>query len=195
MDGLVTFDHAMAWRRCVRSVRLRAMRLLDLQLWCMGCDARHEPSLLLQYGFVRRRPPRVGMGGSEYARTDNVRQLTVWGYGVHLGHEGKPGVFVKRFAFAPCYTASGFFPMECWHVNAWKQVRPPKEPHEIDSTRDRLMELCDELVGYEQWVLEHIGFTYRSQCLRNWHKEALCPAGQIAQEWKSLKQSMEQLNE
>ena len=176
-----------AYSTLLKSVRMRALRLLDLQLWCLGRDVRHPNNLLLRYGFERRRPPEKTSGGSEYVLSlQNRATLTLWGYGVHLAHPRESGLFLKRYGFAPRWTAPGFIPAQRWHVNTWKQSRAPRTPGETREVTVRLTELAAWFADYERWVVDQTGSSYRERVLDQWHKEAVVPANAIAQSWEEL---------
>ncbi len=176
-----------AYSTLVRSIRMRALRLLDLQLWCMGRDVRHLDNLLLRYGFERRRPPEKINGGSEYVlHLPDEGHLTLWGYGVHIAHPGESGLFLKRYGFAPRWTAPGFVPAQCWHVSAWKRARTPRTTEESREVTARLSELAAWIAEYERWILHQTGLAYRERVLDQWHKESVVPANAIAQSWEEL---------
>lgn len=174
--------------QCLRAVRVRASRLLDLQLWCLGQDVRREGNLLLAYGFTKNRPPEKTPGSSEYSsRLAPDTTLTVWGYGMHLAqgaHQG--GLFLRRFGFAPRHTPAGFMPQDCWHIKAWKRVRPPRTIKEELDTLQALSKLTYALSQYEQWVIDEIGVDYRVRNLAQWHRRPIVPADAIASSWSEL---------
>lgn len=175
------------WNRRVRAARTRALRLLDLQLWCLGRDVAQANNLLLQFGFTRRRADKPEQGGSEYAwTTPNGHVLTAWGYGVHLAHPKEGGLFLKRFTFAPRWTPPGYVPHGCWHVQAWKRVRPPRTPAEADTIQQRIAELATYFAAYERWITAHTNPTYRQQVVAQWHKQAIVPADQLATAWMDI---------
>ncbi len=174
--------------QCLRAVRVRAARLLDLQLWCLGQDVRREGNLLLTYGFSKNRPPEKTSGSSEYAvRIAPDTTLTVWGYGMHLAqgdHQG--GLFLRRFGFAPRHTQPGYVPQDCWHVKSWKRVRPPRTPKEELDTLQALSKLADAFAQYEQWVVEQMSLDYRGRNLAQWHRRPIVAADAIASSWAEL---------
>ncbi len=171
----------------VSPVRRMALRLLDLQLWCMGRDVRHEGNMLLRYGFTHRRPPDAAHGGSEYAlHLPSQHTVTLWGYGVHLAHPDEGGLFLKRYAFAPRWTPPGCVPAQCWHVQAWKQARAPRTPSESLETAARLGEIAAWFATYETWIIRHTDLAYRKRTLDQWHKESVAPAEAIASSWTEL---------
>lgn len=171
----------------LRAVRVRASRLLDLQLWCLGQDVRQKPNLLLAYGFTKNRPPEKTPGSSEYAvRLAPDMTLTVWGYGVHLARTHQCGLFLRRFGFAPRHTLAGYVPRDCWHVKAWKRARPPRTSAEELDTLDALATLANAFAQYEQWVIERVGMDYRIRNLAQWHRRPIVPADAIASTWDEL---------
>jgi len=172
----------------LRVVRVRALRLLDQQLWCLGRDVRAEGNLLLRYGFMRRRPPDPAAGGSEYVWRDAASGVcvTLWGYGVHLAQAREAGLFLKRYAFAPRWTPPNWIPSSRFHVSAWKKARGPRTPEEADALMHRLVELSRWFARYETWISEQCPANYRADCLSQWHKEAITPPDRIAEEWMRL---------
>jgi hypothetical protein len=172
----------------VRVVRVRALRLLDQQLWCLGRDVCANGNLLLRYGFTRHRPPDPAGGGSEYAWRDEASNVcvTMWGYGVHLAHAREAGLFLKRYSFAPRWTPPDWIPCARFHVNAWKKARGARTPEEADALARRLIDLSHWFARYETWIAEVCPATYRADCLSQWHKEAITPPDRIAEEWTHL---------
>jgi len=176
-----------AYGRRIRSVRVRALRLLDQQLWCLGRDVCEHGNLLMRYGMTRRRPPDAGAGSSEYAWDDGAGfRVTFWAYGVHVMRAGEAGVFLKRYAFAPRLTRPGAAPRGCWQVQAWKRARAPRTTEDMRLACARLAALGEWCARYEAWVTAEVGVDYRNDCLQRWHKEALTPPDAIADEWEKI---------
>lgn len=172
----------------LRPVKVRALRLLDLQLWCWGRDVRHpEGNLLLRNGFQRERPPKTTAGSSAYhLRTAGGLELTLWGYGIHARRPNEPGVFLKRFGFAPRWTPASTNTTRHRHVQDWKHARAPRHDEEQLLILSLLRDLTDWIAQYENEINDAIGLGWREQCLRNWHKEACVPATALASAWAEL---------
>ena len=172
----------------IGDVRVHALRLLDLQLWCWGCDVRTaDRNFLRAYGCERRQPPARGVGGSEYAwqGADGLR-VTLWGYGVHVTRPAESGLFLRRFGFSPRWTAPGYVPHGCWHVQSWKKARAPRSLDEQAASLTRLHDLCAWIAAYETWLASQAESAWRMHCLGKWHKEAVVPADALIKAWLRL---------
>jgi hypothetical protein len=175
------------FNRRVASIRLRALRLLDLQLWCLGCDVRCSTNWLKVYGFVQHRLPQGRPGSPEYVwQQDPDHRLSVWGYGMHWASRAEAGLFLRRHAFAPRVTARGFAPAGLWRVEQWSKARAPRDVAEYQILLAHLVRLTRALSRYEAWLARTAPQEYRARCLHHWHKESLVPADQISQAWEEL---------
>lgn len=83
--------------------RQRAETLLDQQFWCWGQDVRYPGgNLLLDYGFVRQRPPAGQRGSSAYTLAPTPgRHLVLRGFGLSYAADGVGNLFLPRYGFAP----------------------------------------------------------------------------------------------
>ena len=173
--------------RLLSPIRLRGLRLLDLQLWCFGRDVKSGGDLLQQYGFEKHRlPPRVA-GSPEYVfEVSREHRLTVWGYGIHWSavHEG--GLFLRRHAFSPRWTVPGHPPHGRWHVDLWRKARSPRTEVECETLLRHLGNLTSALADYEEWIQRTRPPEYRVDCLDRWHKESIVPATELASAWREL---------
>ena len=173
--------------RLLSPIRLRGLRLLDLQLWCLGCDVKTGGDLLQQYGFEKHRLPHRTAGSPEYVlEVSEEHRLTVWGYGMHWSaiHEG--GLFLRRHAFSPRWTTPGHPPHGQWHVGLWRKARAPRTGDECTTLLRHLQALASSVAEYEEWIMRTRPPEYRANCLDRWHKESIVPAAGIATAWQQI---------
>lgn len=172
----------------LRLVKLRALRLLDLQLWCWGRDVQYaEGNLLISNGFRRIRPPEHSAGSSAYhLRTAAGLELTLWGFGVHARRPDEAGLFLKRFGFSPRWTSASTDTTRHWHIQDWQRARAPRNDEEQRLILSRLHDLTAWIACYEETIAETTPPGWREHCIRDWHKEACVPASALAHAWAEL---------
>lgn len=173
--------------RLLSPIRLRGLRLLDLQLWCFGCDVKSGGDLLQQYGFKKHRlPPRMA-GSPEYVFENSPEhRFSVWGYGMHWSAVNEGGLFLRRHAFSPRWTIPGHPPVGRWHVGLWNKARAPRTREECGAILRHLVALATALAEYEEWIVRMRPSEYREDCIDRWHKESIVPATAIASAWRDL---------
>lgn len=186
MNDSLTME-PMSLNRLLSPLRLRGLRLLDLQLWCFGCDVKAGGDLLQQYGFEKHRlPPRVA-GSPEYVfEVSPDHRFSVWGYGMHWSAVNEGGLFLRRHAFSPRWTAPGHPPLGRWHVDLWRKARSPRTSEECGTLLRHLVALAMTLAKYEEWIARTRPPEYRADCLNRWHKESIVPAAAIASTWQEI---------
>jgi len=173
------------WAR--KDLRRRAVALLDQQLWCWGRDvARPAGNVLLELGMFRYRSTGPGPGRTAYtgrAADDSV--VWLWGFGLLFCLPNLGGVFLRRYKFDPLLIA-----------------RPPGHPvhapeHLVGLTRpttarqrvvaNALVRAAAEWVaGYEHWIAETLGTSYRGAALASRDKPTAVPAPEMARAWEHL---------
>lgn len=187
MNTKTAIEMGSSITRLLKPVHLKALRLLDQQLWCLGRDVAHPANFLLRYGFERRRPEQREAGSSEYIWQDAEGwRVTCWGYGIHFADPNNAGCFLRRYTFAPRWTKPGFFPNARWTVHAWKSTRGPQTGTETVEVLTRLVEGTQWLANYEAWVNTEAPKGYRADCIERWSKEASVPADEMASAWQEL---------
>ena len=153
----------------------RGRTLLHQQCWLWGQDIRRpEGNLLLLYGFERLHPPAGCSGSSQYNLTcASGATLSLWGFSFFYG--SSDGIFVNRFDFVPRAAE----PTKRWrHVDEPNTLpRAPLDAHLPAALR--------WIAGYERWVLEGFGLSYRRRCLATWPSPALLSEA-LPNEWDNL---------
>ena len=81
----------------------KGQELLHRQCWNWGRDIeRRDGNLLLEAGFLQRRPPEGEAGSSCYTLAlPGSDSLMLWGFGLLYGMPRKGCVFLNRYQFAP----------------------------------------------------------------------------------------------
>lgn len=154
-------------------------RLINLQMWCFGCDIRRpEGNLLIEYGFTRERPCETTCGSSRYAKdTKSGMSLSIWGFGLLLTDESS-ALYLRRFTRVPKVLFGRFDTTRIHKPHAMSKFREPTTRSEIEQGRRLLYALREELVCYEHYVAHRASdlFTTRrlvtapkgSDYLRGW---------------------------
>ena len=166
--------------------------LLDRQCWNWGRDiVRPEGNLLLEAGFLRRRPPAGEAGSNCYTLAlPDGDSLMLWGFGLIYGTPRQGGVYLNRYQFQP-----DWLPSETVHVPIWKPDRiptaqtPPSPRVPVDLTVAAIRRIAD----YEEWVLARCGLEYRRAVLRHWKRRSerrLSPQT-VPQAWRALADAIE----
>jgi hypothetical protein len=170
----------------------RGAELLHQQCWCWGQDLRRvEGNLLLQYGFERTRPPEGMAGSSRYRLRGPDFDVTLWGFGVAYRREPCGAIYVNRYCFVPRW-----LPLETpidgiWRAEAMAATRRPGTRREVRRSRRLLQSLLRWMAGYEKWVLQTAGLSYRQRSLSQWTKTDI-PAERMALEWELLARHVEE---
>jgi hypothetical protein len=158
--------------------------LLHQQCWCWGCDIRRpEGNLLLQYGFVRLRPPRPDSGSSRYTlRIGDRTKLHLWGFGA-AWQEGEDATFVARYEFQPVMLRK-----ECLAGDIWVRDQlffHSPEPRRQWKSLAHAACFSRFNAGYERWVLRTAGLAYRREVLAQWDHFSVS-AEEFAAAWECL---------
>lgn len=160
--------------------------LLDQQIWSWGCDVeRVEGNLLLQFGFSRRRP-LPGQGGcSQYSIAWGTGEIRLWGWGV-LYRATDFCLFLRRYQFAPLRWRGRRLRARITQPAELTGLKPPGRRAEFRRAQTRLAELCLWIAGYERWVINACGPSYRENCLARWPKPVGAHAYQMAEAWETI---------
>jgi hypothetical protein len=142
-------------------------RLINLQMWCFGCDIRRqESSLLTSYGFTKTRPPATIHGSTRYSRTRNSGySIHLWGFGMIIA-DGRAALCVKRFERTPKILEGSFDPTHIFKPHDLPPFREPRGPKERFLARTLLQHLFQELHGYETYVTTISNPAYRRECVQ-----------------------------
>jgi hypothetical protein len=142
-------------------------RLINLQMWCFGCDIRHqESSLLTTYGFTKTRPPATIHGSTRYSRTrDSGYSIHLWGFGMIITN-GRAALCVKRFERTPKILEGSFDPAHIFKPHDLPPFREPRSSKERFLARTLLQHLFEELHGYETYISTISHPAYRRECVQ-----------------------------
>ena len=165
------------------------------QCWCWGRDVkRAEGNLLLEYGFTRKRAPQNEPGATNYTLRCGSATLRLWGFGFgwsEAGLNGKCGIYVGRFEFAPLWWEGEGAPDVHAPPHAsprgWEALHTPQTPLERREARRMLGAALREFARYEGWVSVGFGAPYRCACLEAWGpKERFTPFHEVETRWGDL---------
>lgn len=165
---------------------LRGAELMHQQCWCWGQDVRRPAgNLLLDYGFTRSRPPESISGSSRYTRHAQGIRLTLWGFGVAFSVEHCGGIYVNRYCFVPRWLGESASLEFVWHAENMTSLRRPFTRREIRRSRRLLRSLIRWIAGYERWVNDRFGASYRRSTLAQWSQTSIA-AERMSAEWELL---------
>ena len=166
--------------------RRKGQELLDRQCWNWGRDIeRPQGNLLLEAGFLRRRPPEGETGSSCYTLAlPDGDSLMLWGFGLLYGTPRKGGVFLNRYQFRPVWLPSETVREPIWKPDAIPAARTPPSPRvPVDLTVAAIRRIAD----YEEWTLARCGLEYRRAVLREWKRPSKrLPPQALPQAWRAL---------
>ena len=166
--------------------RRKGQQLLDRQCWNWGRDiVRPEGNLLLEAGFLRRRPPEGEAGSSCYTLAlPDGESLMLWGFGLLYGTTRKGGVYLNRYQFRPFWLPPETVQEPIWKPDTIPTAQtPPSARVPVDLTVAAIRRIAD----YEEWVLARCGLEYRRTVLRQWKRSSKRMVPQALPEaWRSL---------
>ena len=166
--------------------RRRGQELLHRQCWNWGRDiVRPEGNLLLEAGFLRRRPPEGEAGSSCYTLAlPDGGSLMLWGFGLMYGTAQKGGVYLNRYQFRPVWVPSQTIQGPIWKPDMIPTGQaPPSLLIPVDLTVTAIRRIAD----YEEWALAHCGLEYRRAVLREWKQPSeQLPPQTLPQAWRTL---------
>ena len=168
------------------ATRRNGQKLLDRQCWNWGRDIlRPEGNLLLEAGFLKRRPPEGEVGSSCYTLVlPDGDSLMVWGFGLLYATPRKGVVYLNRYQFRPVWLQSETVQEPIWKPDKIPAAQTPPSPRvPVDLTVVAVRRIAD----YEEWVLARCGLEYRRAVLRQWkrHSKRLPPEA-VPQAWRAL---------
>ena len=166
--------------------RRKGQELLDRQCWIWGRDiVRPEGNLLLEAGFLRRRPPEGEAGSSCYtlALPDGA-SLMLWGFGLLYGTPLNGGVYLNRYKFRPVWLQSETVQKPIWKPETIPTAQTPPSPRApVDLTVAAIRRIAE----YEEWALARCGLEYRRAVLRQWKRPSKrLPPQALPQAWRAL---------
>ena len=166
--------------------RRKGQALLHRQCWNWGRDiVRPGGNLLLEAGFLKRRPPEGEVGTSWYTRVLPAGDtLMLWGFGVVYGTPRNGGVYLNRYQFRPVWLPSETLQEPIWKPDMIPAGQTPPSPRiPVALTVAAIRSIAD----YEEWALARCGVEYRRAVLRQWKRpsERLSPQT-LPEAWRAL---------
>lgn len=128
-------------------------------------------NLLVVQGFERIAPPEGTTGYSSVYRLAPVEgiELVLRGFGLFWGERGTGGVVLRRFGFAPQWTAVTRLSNLPWKESDLPPLSAPL-PQEQDDCLRMVGDLCAWVCRYERWVNQTFGRKHRHAAHAAWPK-------------------------
>ena len=148
-------------------------KLVNLQMWCFGCDIRNvEGNLLTEFGFTRTRPPAARHGSTRYSLVrDSGYSIHLWGFGMII-EDGKAALCLKRFERVPRLLEGPFDPSQIFKPHDLPSFQEPQMFCQQVIAKRLLQLLCFELLTYETHIYERSLPSYRTTCIQTSPKVA-----------------------
>ncbi len=138
----------------------RLERVFDLQMWAFGCDARHPRGNLFAARGMRCTPPPPGAARSSvWSEAAGACVVELCSTGVTVTREGR-SLRLERGPLGP-------------------QLRA--QPLEL------LPELAQWVLGWERWVDENAGASWRDETLASRRRPAPWSTSGLRAEWNALR--------
>jgi len=171
--------------------RRKGQKLLHQQCWNWGRDiVRPQGNLLLEAGFLKRRPPEGEVGSSCYtlALPDGDR-LLLWGFGLLYATPLLGGVYLNRYEFQPRWLPSESVQEPIWKPDMIPTAQTPPSPC---VPMELAVAAARRIADYEEWALARCGLEYRCAVLRQWKQASKgVPPQMLPQAWRSLAEEIE----
>jgi hypothetical protein len=168
------------------------VRLVNLQIWCFGCDIRREEgNLLAEYGFSRFRPSGDTHGSSRYSKMlGEGLALHLWGFGMVLTHSSG-SIWMKRFERFPRISdTSPCFRNVC-RPHDLHEFREVSAPSEVHRARSLLAMMISEVVQYESFVRDSSPGAHYRQRIATAPKEGRLKYGvEPVAAWRELRDNL-----
>ena len=140
---------------------------------------------------MRVRPPE-GMGGStRYTLRLSTAELRLWGFGICYLEPQRGAIYVNRYCFVPRWVPDGMDLDAVWQDSQMSGLHRPATQRQIRGSRRLLQSLLRWIAGYERWVENTCGASYRGATLAAWTRTAI-PAARMAIEWDLLARHVEE---
>jgi hypothetical protein len=148
-------------------------RLIDLQMWCFGCDIRNTSgNILTEFGFCQTRPPAGTHGSTHYwMACDSMYTLHLWGFGMIIT-DNTGALCLKRFERAPKIVEKRFDSAPIFKPHDLPSFHQPRTKTEREIAQRLLNRLCRELFGYETYLIQRGLSSYRKGCIATSPKNA-----------------------
>lgn len=162
-----------------------AAGLFDQQMWCLGRDiVRPAGNVLLDLGMCQYRPRDPQRGNTLYtAAVAPVGSVFLWGFGALYAEPGFGGVFLRRYDFAPKWTAHETA-LGVHNIAGLGRLEAPAAGKPAAKVRQLLPRLVGWFAKYEHWVAENLGGEYRADSLAGREKPSVAPATGMADAWE-----------
>ena len=141
-------------------------RLINLQMWCFGCDIGKAPgNILTEFGFSRTRPPAGTHGSTHYAMAcDSRYSLHLWGFGMVIA-DATMALYLKRFQRAPHIFEGRFDTSNIFKPHDLPSWYEPRTTIQKQMARRLLHRLCKQVFGYENYLVRRELSSYRRACV------------------------------
>lgn len=142
-------------------------RVLDLQMWCFGCDIRkREGNLLIKSGFTRHRSPDQRTGSRYSKGLSDHTHMYLWGFALVIS-SFESGLCLRRHQQIPTFSPSLRI-----HDDSWSPWDIPQFSHpdsELQRFRAQtLLRICAlEMQQYEDFINRVSETNYRLKCLKS----------------------------
>jgi hypothetical protein len=148
-------------------------RLINLQMWCFGCDIRNAAgNILTEFGFARTRPPAGTHGSTHYwIACDSMHTLHLWGFGMVIT-DNTGSLCLKRFERAPKIVEERFDSAPIFKPHDLPSFHQPRTTDQRETARRLLHRLCRELFRYETYITHQGLSSYRKVCVATSPKNA-----------------------
>lgn len=174
-------------------LRQQLAKMMDHQFWRWGCDAKHQDgNLLVRYGF-KRIPPlnRQSASSSAYdLRPRAGAQVVLRSFAVFYGDNRLGGLLLKRFDYRPYRTPASEFALAP-HEDSDLPCLFPATPDD-DGWRSLAVDLVEQIVAYEAWVVGLLGIGYVEETLIVRRKRPFVPADETETAWRRLASRLSQ---
>lgn len=139
--------------------------LLDLQMWCFGCDIRRpEGNFLLQSGFKKISAGKI-YGSSHYHQSfEGVRSLHLWGFGI-VACEKEVAISLRRHERTPLFAERVRIGSDIHRPHELPRFSSPVTEESRRKACDLLLLVATQLESYESSVLACAGAEYRDFCV------------------------------
>ena len=161
--------------------------ILDLQMWCFGCDIRKtEGNLALQYGYKRLRPGNTAEGASRYFKQiDADHQIHLWGFAIVISNSSY-GLCIKRNQRTPIIAPITELRFDIWKPSDLPSFLPPQTDTERNEALKLLSVCAKELISYESAIEDIVGGSYRAQCLKQRRQSKIFGKLSLKNAWREL---------
>lgn len=160
----------------------------DLQMWCLGQDVlSQQGNLLVAYGFEKV-PSPTPKHRSFYRRSS----VQLWSWRAWVQVCQQTSLFISRQSFEPLMTDHASQPA-IWSLSDLPPLKPPAPGHGVRLALEGLIDLCQEMSHYEQFVTQNTPSTYREQvilCYPPYRHIKSHLKGTLAFHWQRLSEAL-----